>query len=501
MILVALPIGCLLTGGPLGLPPAAAVDFEVSAALLTRGGYRGNALREDYLPDFSRVSPGGGVPADGYLTLVDDSAFWVLWASVRAALGVTDALSFYATVDSGAIIHDRRVTRESLQQLGPKADPRPYGWTIQGRDPLDEAEASGFVREVYARVDLELGELTFGKRLFRVGEGYVYDDFGVGVATELEVGRVADLPLLVSFAAVLPARDWVSDAWTSPLVTVGLELELSPLESVRLSGVYFHDEMDAFADTVQEVAFANAVAAGASRAVDRILLLDATGPADVGWLVAAADVLVGDVLLHVRAVGVFGSASLTNAAAPTGPVLDVAASEWRTSLDVLAFGGDVSAEWLVSDHLVIEPFALLLTGENLRDADSRRTFTSFVGVVPYWTFSNLFFQGGLNESLSLRGASPAGVAGAGVAAVGLELLVAPHPDWALQPRVLHLWAMADPPTAGGGRAYGLEVDLELRWRPLDWLSLALEVDALFPGSAFEGDEPYWKGQGGVDVIY
>jgi hypothetical protein len=502
-MVLSLALGAVLPGGPLR---AAGVELEVSAALLTRGGYRGNALRDELLLDAARRPV--GAPADltqafdaaSYLGLVDDSAFWLVWASVDLALGLGDVASLHATVDSGAIGYERVPADAQVVEGAPLTLPsnrRPFAWTVQGRDPADEAAASGFVRELSVRLALDEGAVAFGKRRFRVGEGYVYDDYGVGVSAQLEVATPGGRPLLIGGSALLPARDWVSDAWTSPLVSLTLELEFSPLESVRLEGVYFHDDLGAFGATVQAAGVAELVEAGLPKAALVAALAGVGGGADLGWLVAAADVLVGAVLLHARALGVFGSADLPiDLGTARGPV--------QNHVTVLAFGGDLSAEWLVSDALVLEAFALLLTGDDrppvrLRGGD--RLSTSFVGVVPFWTFTNLFFQGGLNEAVSQRGASPAGVAGAGVVAAGLGTLVTPHRDWSMESRVAYLWAMDDPPTAGGGRGYGLELDFELRWRPLDGLGVAAEADVLFPGSAFAGDAPFWKVQAGLDFVY
>jgi hypothetical protein len=48
--------------------------------------------------------------------------------------------------------------------------------------------------------------------------------------------------------------------------------------------------------------------------------------------------------------------------------------------------------------------------------------------------------------------------------------------------------------------YGPEVDLEVTWSPLSWLSFVAEGDALFPGDFFAGRAPVTKLVLGVDVV-
>ena len=502
--------------------------FEISVAALTRGGYAQNELREELLFHHEDLPIAWWAVPDEvdlrrFLTLTDDGWQWLGVLSVQASLEVVEELAFHVTVDSGTVLYDRNAGDElvaSAPAEDPDADPvpiylpttrRPYGWTMQGRSPAEEALTSGFVRELYARITpIPALELRVGKRLVSIGSGYVYDDFAVGVGLRAELPAVGGFPLSLTAELLLPARDWVSDAWTSPLVATELTLELSPLESIRVGGVYLHDAMNATALSVQgaAVALIGSLAAEAfpGSPMDddlrsRTIIAAAAGldgPADMGWLTVAFDLLLADAwFLHAHLVAGFGRADLR---------LDVGkATGETTTTDVrfYGFGGDVSVEWLVSRRLLVEAFGLLLTGDGdsaveLEGGES--TYTGFVGVVPFWTFTNLFFRGGMNEALTERGAAPAGVAGRGVMGLGFRAETHPHDDVTIELTTAYLWAMSRQHD-DQGLGYGLEIDLELRWQILAPLGATIELDALFPGSAFARSRPFWKALVGMDVAY
>ncbi|HYQ82343.1 MAG TPA: hypothetical protein VEP68_12610, partial [Anaeromyxobacteraceae bacterium] len=105
-----------------------------------------------------------------------------------------------------------------------------------------------------------------------------------------------------------------------------------------------------------------------------------------------------------------------------------------------------------------------------------------LGVTPYVTDLNLFFNGGIAESFADRRATAPGVNGRGVVAPGLSLAWDPSVELSLEGRGAWLWADQSGPY--GGRVYGVELDLNASWSPWPWLALLLEADLLFPGDFF-----------------
>jgi hypothetical protein len=114
-------------------------------------------------------------------------------------------------------------------------------------------------------------------------------------------------------------------------------------------------------------------------------------------------------------------------------------------------------------------------------------YEGFLGVTPYVTDLNLFFNGGISESFAARRATAPGVNGRGVIAPGLFAAWDPSVDLSVEGR--GAWLVADEAGPYGGRVYGVEVDLNASWFPWPWLSLLAEADVLFPGDFFPSSAP------------
>ena len=114
------------------------------------------------------------------------------------------------------------------------------------------------------------------------------------------------------------------------------------------------------------------------------------------------------------------------------------------------------------------------------------------------TWTNLFFAGGLNASLTSRHGAASGVSGKGVIAAGLRA------DWALAPLSFEANAatiFAQHPSVHGGTFYGVEVDLEFRASINAWLSASVEYDIMVPGDFFGGGWPMHQVLLGLDVSW
>jgi hypothetical protein len=156
----------------------------------------------------------------------------------------------------------------------------------------------------------------------------------------------------------------------------------------------------------------------------------------------------------------------------------------------------------VTRELEVGGFFLFLSGDE-PPTEKRRLglaedYGGFLGVAPFVTATNIFFNGGLSESFASRQATAPGVNGRGVVAPGLTASWDPLEGLGVDARAAYLLA----PVAGpsGGSAYGTELDLEISWSPLPWLRLAAEGDVLFPGSFFTGGAPVTKVVLGVDLV-
>jgi hypothetical protein len=52
----------------------------------------------------------------------------------------------------------------------------------------------------------------------------------------------------------------------------------------------------------------------------------------------------------------------------------------------------------------------------------------------------------------------------------------------------------------GGKGYGTELDLTGTFSPVPWLALGLEVDALWPGDFYGGDDTVYRTVLALDVL-
>lgn len=124
-------------------------------------------------------------------------------------------------------------------------------------------------------------------------------------------------------------------------------------------------------------------------------------------------------------------------------------------------------------------------------------YDGFLGVAPYVTDLNLFFNGGISESFANRHATAPGVNGRGVIAPGLSASWNPSLELSLESR--GAWLVADETGPYGGRVYGMEIDLDVSWSPWRWLALLAEADVLFPGDFFPSADPMRRFIVGVNL--
>jgi hypothetical protein len=146
---------------------------------------------------------------------------------------------------------------------------------------------------------------------------------------------------------------------------------------------------------------------------------------------------------------------------------------------------------------------LYVSGAELPRADAgsgtlRGTYRGFLGVAPFVTYTNLFFQGGLSESFASRRATAPGVNGRGVVAPGVSLAWEARED--LDVEVAGAWLRSDVPGPLGGYVYGTEVDLEVGWALTRWLRVGGEADVLFPGDFFAGRRTITKVVLALDLV-
>jgi hypothetical protein len=329
--------------------------------------------------------------------------------------------------------------------------------------------------------------LRAGRKRTSIGDGFVHDDYATGVELGLDLGALGP-----SFSAGVgvfqPTRDFPSTAaGVSPVVIARLDWLPSLFER---AGIFFAALRDR-SGSVGEILRASiveqrvgvldeAIGTPAEPAAARDLALSLAAPlesdASLGWLGTSGSVSPwrGSKLAWTLALqgGTLHRLTTTTVA---GAQLDLANDlPLRGSLASARLDLDLGAK------LTVAPQFLYMSGAPPPSRDE--PYRSFIGIVPYVTTTNLFFNGGLSETFSARQASAAGVNGRGVVAPALAVTWDPWEKVSVQGKAAYLRAAVPGPF--GGSFYGTETDLTVTWMPRPWLMLGAEADLLFAGDFY-----------------
>ena len=366
--------------------------------------------------------------------------------------------------------------------------------TSNGQSFSSEASQTAFIRQLYA--DVSAGRAgafhaRLGRQRLRIADGFVYDDWGLGLDLDLDVGAFGP-PLTFSASVFYPSRAWpTGSAWKYPVVAATAEWTPSLGEWVGLWGAWSSDSTGDAAAILRQGLVENGVLEllqttpgsaaykAASRRMAILLTTPARGSSSLGWI-GASGRLELNAWSEVRftagiAFGTLGALASTTLA--TTPI-EVPTLGWLLSARLVAQPGS---------GFTISPFFIWLTGDSPPSTQQilsgSGSWGGFLAISPYITALNLFFQGGISESYADRRASASGVNARGVVAPGLEV------RWSkgdFDATVKAAWLWSDEPSALGGVSYGPEVDLNLSWSPWRWLALLAEADVLALGNFFPG---------------
>lgn len=473
--------------------PSSAVLFDTATNLFAADRYLAPGPAESYASGLLFVS-GGWQPLDWLGFRLDvDSGLVRRQSFPAAALVCTSPSTPSGLVTApGGMCMDMRGGQFTLSTTT-DADPRV---TSNGQPFADEASQTLFIRQLYADVQAGRAGLfraKVGRQRLRIADGFVYDDWGLGVDLDLDLGAVGP-PVAAGLSVFYPTRGWPSGTqWSTPVVSATLEWLPSLGEWLGLWGAFSSDPGgDAYSILEQgfvesEVGRLWQYAPGtpeyirASRSLAVLLTAQPRGSSTLGWLGASGRLEVG-ARNEARftlglAMGTIG-AQLSQQGAPVR--VDVPVLGWMTSL-----------RWTTQPGggFTISPFFIWLTGQDATSAQQMAsggagTWTGFLAVSPYITATNLFFRGGISESYADRRAAASGVNARGVVTPGVEVGWSPGAGFDLTLKAAWLWA--DRVGPAGGPSYGPEVDLNASWSPWPWLAVLAEGDLLAMGNFFPG---------------
>jgi hypothetical protein len=482
--------------------PQPAILYDRAARAFALGGY----LRPQGSDRYPSVFASAGV---------EGRHGWFRWA-LTADTGELRSQSFPAIADvciapfSPTTLDVCGSRRIESQQVFAVEETRlePARLVSNGRPIGEEVRNTLLLREAWAGAALGRNDFALvkaGRKRFTVADGFVYDDYATGVEATFDLGAIGPSWDLGA-ALFYPTRDFPGRSGvTSVMLALRADYLPSLFEHAGLFVALFRDRSDTLADLFRgSISEASVVKLRGPTAVtpeynseQRTLaaaqgsLLESDGW--LGWTGTSGSLAVlGAKLDWTGALG-FGRFAIR---LPLLPSLEA------SSTSVLGQLAHVRLRARAGREMELGGFFLYLSGD-LPPTEKRRLglperYGGFLGISPFITATNIFFNGGVGESFASRQATAPGVNGRGVIAPGLTASWDPLRTLAVDARAAYLLAPEEGPF--GGRVYGPELDLEVTWSPLHWLTFAAEGDVLFPGDFFAGRAPVTKVVLGVDLV-
>jgi hypothetical protein len=378
--------------------------------------------------------------------------------------------------------------------------------TMNGRPANDEIGHTLLVREAYLAWTFGKGgfaTLRAGRKRTTIGDGFIHDDYATGVELGLDLGALG--PSWAIGAGVFqPTRDFPSTArGVSPVLVARVDYLPSLFERAGVFVAALRDRSGSLGEILRSSvvetrvgdlsrALATPAEPTASRNLVRALDAPLESDASIGWVGTSGSLTP---LRHQKLGWTLAAQGgtlhrLTTTGLGGGPV-DVVQ-------DLSLHGALASVRWDVDlgERVMAGASFLYLSGAPPPTPD--RPYAAFVGIVPYVTTTNLFFNGGLSETFSSRQASAAGVNGRGVIAPALSLTVDPWDKVSILGKAAWLQAAVEGPF--GGRNYGTEVDLTVTWSPRPWIMIGVEADTLWAGDFYADRAKITKMLAAVDFL-
>ncbi len=491
--------------------PGHAVLYDPASRTFLLDGYLAPSVDDRYGSTFASLSvEGGGLGGDLHWRLALDTGelrqrsfqdvadVCLSGGSTGLAQPGSGACTLYPGPDG-----PRRIIL-GLEQTGLQSPTL----TSNGRLLQDEVKKTLLVREAYAA--LSFGRAGFataraGRKRVSVGDGFVYDDYASGAEIALDIGAIGP-PLAITLSLFQPTRDAPkSVAGISPFLALRADWLPSLFEHAGVFAAVHRDRTGSIAELFRGAIVEKLVGFLDQSQVDTVQYRTAS---QLLARTLAAPMESDSTLAWVGSNGLLtpwhGQRFAWTAALVRGQIDHVSAGG-TTSVDAVKVDGRLlSARWntSVGDRLGLGAFVVYLSGGNfpLPPPGQQGTgqYGGFLGIAPFITATNLFFNGGLSESFAARQATAPGVNGRGVTAPGISIAVDPIDAVGLELKAAHLVAPVKGPY--GGRTYGNEVDLVLTWAARPWLLLGAEFDALRPGDFFAGSDTLYKTVVAVDLL-
>lgn len=444
------------------------------------------------------VTASGGEPQTS-LTLADDGFRTEDLLRPRPAkLYPSTAVAAYGEVAAFDWLLFRALFDTREIRDGDTLEPPVKGVAMNGNPASDEIASGAAFRELSALLGDESLSLELGRFQAEVADGLVYRDYGTGVRVRADF-EAMDVGPVQAEIVLTSVGQRVDELENNQLFAMRADWRISPFEYVSAFIAGSEDKNGEISEVLRSAYAENLLD---DQQALTALFLQEQGSGSQGYLGVAAHVIAAEGLTMKGRIVVSGGKLKLRV--PPEEIIepeDVLEGE-EVEIDVGGFATDIEAHYALDSWIDLAGYALLLSGDAPPERDGKR-YRSFIGLAPYWTWTGLFFSGGLNSGLYPNRASAAGINGRGVFAIGSGIELTGD-EVSAESRALVLTSTADPPEAplgGRSRLYGVEVDCLVEWQPYRWLSLGAELDMLVPGTFFAYRELAYLGLTRITVMH
>ena len=433
---------------------------------------------------------------DEYGQPVLDSQYPLLWTWVRGWWAPWDWMTLHGTLDPGVLQYRAASTTTDTVLFGevPLKEYR-YEWTLDGMSPRDSLAATGLMRE--AALHLDLGpdgflEFSGGKERVRIGDGWIYDDWGFSARVRARLSRIGARPVTPSIGVIFPYRYWNKlDSIGTRLMalTAGLEWRPTPFDGLTLEIAWLRDRAQQVGALLTNVLVADELSKGHPLIALEFYGAEPPMEADILWLRLSGQALLWEMMITGTVIFQYGEAYLD----PKDP----AYADKRIKMP--AFAGGLDATLPLADGRWIPGLFLVAVQGIEGELDLKPTSVTlpvFVSLVPYLPHMALLFSGGLDAALASRQTTLMGLDGRGILATGATVTWRPTERLDAHLVIAPAWTLGRSPWTGN-RFVGVEVDVRATIDLGAGFSLEVENDILTRGRYHREDALIWRFLSGI----
>jgi hypothetical protein len=469
---------CLL-GFILLVPSYATCGAGIKSGLYTRWIVEKNHINPYLLEDGET----GQWKLKDYGSPILDDSYPLLWLWITGWWSPADFFTLRTTIDPGVVTR-----RKALNDDGEWAPT----WTLDGKGPTDYLTSSLMLRELAAHFDIGhegFIELSLGKERTRLGDGWLYDDYGFKASAKFILSRVMDdVNLVPGLGVLIPERYWDDISTDSLVAWMSLEWQLSLTDYLSAELIYLRDG-SGNVEGMLNSAFA----------VDHIYKKD-NPTAAINFLTDETGALMNLLWLKLGGAGILGPLGVSGRViGQAGSGRGRAGGAMGKDLKLWAMSASVEARTLSLYHrLRPKGFMAMVTGMNNApepQADSRQ-IPLFVSLVPFVPLTPILFNSGMDAGLATRQTTLLGVDGRGLISGGLGVDWEPSSKLTIGCQAAPGWTWGASPRTGH-RFLGVDTGINLTARLPRGLTLQLEGAVLAGGNYYQGDPTIWRAVAGL----